>query len=415
VGTAKVHYSGCDLNFTLNFFRGRLDHIGIRTEDGTECHTNIERDLTARYRDPNIPASCPNIISRRWEGSGMKVAYNYECVPSRQSMDVQFSEIADLSGRQAEIVRKKGCQLIAVGVLPTPDAGNVRDPVLAPDSMDLGCNENYPGISVRLKEAGSSVLSVRITTDGNVRDVKLVTSSGKLRLDERAIGLALRTLKFTPAMNNGAAVEVVRKIRFLFKIINVSGVSEFIQALSYQCSGRIQVHHCYAGRSTISVLTPKDAPVLDVMSDDVVNGVFTIAHDMSPSLNWSAGPKGTQSYVLVAEAGAARGEEEPALRWIILDIPFAVTSLPQGIPNDFRIAALPRATNAIIVHSNRPGYEGVINPMRIQIFALDSKLSLDPLSVDRDELIEALRGHVLASGEILVGHSKGDVGDAAVK
>src|SRR5438105_2114977 len=59
VGTSAIRYAGCDLNFTLRFFRDHLDHVRVQTQNGADCHSDIERDLTARYHDPNIPVACP--------------------------------------------------------------------------------------------------------------------------------------------------------------------------------------------------------------------------------------------------------------------------------------------------------------------------------------------------------------------
>jgi phosphatidylethanolamine-binding protein (PEBP) family uncharacterized protein len=36
-----------------------------------------------------------------------------------------------------------------------------------------------------------------------------------------------------------------------------------------------------------------------------------------------------------------------------------------------------------------------------QIFALNTKLELDPISVDRASLLDEIKGHVLASGELV--------------
>lgn len=52
-----------------------------------------------------------------------------------------------------------------------------------------------------------------------------------------------------------------------------------------------------------------------------------------------------------------------------------------------------------------PGFTGIPARARthIQIFALDTKLGLDPITVTRANLIEAMKGHVLASGELVTG------------
>ncbi|MEP7210568.1 MAG: energy transducer TonB [Alphaproteobacteria bacterium] len=65
----------------------------------------------------------------------------------------------------------------------------------------------YPTDSVRKGEAGVTALTICITTDGRLVDIKLAHSSGFARLDEATIAWA-RTARFNPATINGDPVNV---------------------------------------------------------------------------------------------------------------------------------------------------------------------------------------------------------------
>jgi phosphatidylethanolamine-binding protein (PEBP) family uncharacterized protein len=66
----------------------------------------------------------------------------------------------------------------------------------------------------------------------------------------------------------------------------------------------------------------------------------------SPAIAWSAGPAGTQSYVLIAE-GVGETRADPTVHWIVYDIPATARSLPQGVPTAAEIANPAGAMNGL--------------------------------------------------------------------
>ena len=129
----------------------------------------------------------------------------------------------------------------------------------------------------------------------------------------------------------------------------------------------------------------------------------------APGLAWSEGPAGTQSYVMISE-GVGEHRPDPTVHWIVYDIPADAHALPQGIPTDPIIANPAGAMNGLEA-TGTPGYrgtdtpEGAIHPYYFQVFALDTKLGLDPAQADRNTVIDAMKGHVLAAGQIVVVHN----------
>jgi TonB family protein len=65
----------------------------------------------------------------------------------------------------------------------------------------------YPAESARRGESGTTALTLCVTADGRLVDVKVARSSGFARLDEATVEWA-RTARFTPALINGDPVNI---------------------------------------------------------------------------------------------------------------------------------------------------------------------------------------------------------------
>src|SRR5262245_35978404 len=58
--------------------------------------------------------------------------------------------------------------------------------------------------------------------------------------------------------------------------------------------------------------------------------------DVSPPLQWTAGPSGTQSYAVICEdPDAPRGLW---VHWVLYNLPEAATALPEGLPKTATLA-----------------------------------------------------------------------------
>jgi Raf kinase inhibitor-like YbhB/YbcL family protein len=126
---------------------------------------------------------------------------------------------------------------------------------------------------------------------------------------------------------------------------------------------------------------------------------------ISPPLSWSGVPARTRSLVLMMEDPDALAPL-PFVHWLAINIPPQLKSLPPGIDTDFqplRGQPLRQGSNSISAR----GYFGPRPPpgdpphhYHFQLFALDTTLDL-PDGFNRHALLEAMRGHVLASGELI--------------
>jgi Raf kinase inhibitor-like YbhB/YbcL family protein len=127
----------------------------------------------------------------------------------------------------------------------------------------------------------------------------------------------------------------------------------------------------------------------------------------SPPMSWSKGPTGTRSYALLVEdAGVNRAE--PISHWVIYDLPSTQRNLPGGIPTD---ATLENGAKQAKNVAGKTGYigpkppAGQTHPYHFEVFALNARLNLDPATADRDSVVNAMKGHVLAMGDIVANYT----------
>ena len=130
-------------------------------------------------------------------------------------------------------------------------------------------------------------------------------------------------------------------------------------------------------------------------------------HNLSPPLTWSNLPTGTKELAVVcADFGA--GSPPPWTHWLIYGIPATATGLPTGLPilpNTPMPTDLVGATQGLNGW-NRPYYRGPAPPAgtphlyHFTVYALDKTLGLTP-GLTREELLEAIDGHVIGRGDIV--------------
>jgi Raf kinase inhibitor-like YbhB/YbcL family protein len=128
--------------------------------------------------------------------------------------------------------------------------------------------------------------------------------------------------------------------------------------------------------------------------------------DRSPPLSWSHGPNDTRSYaVIVEDAGVDR--PRPRAQWVIYNIP--ADRAPGNVSLDADVATTPTpkvGTNGINGHGHY-GYvgpktpRGETHPYHFQVFALDTVLLVAPAKATRDVIVAAMKGHVVASGDLV--------------
>ena len=129
-------------------------------------------------------------------------------------------------------------------------------------------------------------------------------------------------------------------------------------------------------------------------------------HNASPMLSWSGAPEESKSFVVIADDPDAK-MPKPFTHWVAFDIPAEVTELREGVPTDPSVTepmGMKQGSNSrgsIGYYGPRPPAGDPAHHYHFQVFATDlDKLPVDP-GATRDEVLTALKGHVLAKGEIV--------------
>ena len=120
-----------------------------------------------------------------------------------------------------------------------------------------------------------------------------------------------------------------------------------------------------------------------------------------PGLSWTKGPAATKSYTVIMQDGDAIRNGAPIFHWSLVNIPASVTKL------DAAMAAPPAGSEygPNIRGANQP-YMGPHTPAgpkhryHLQLFALDTTIPKEAMA-SYDALTAAMKGHVLASGELV--------------
>jgi Raf kinase inhibitor-like YbhB/YbcL family protein len=127
--------------------------------------------------------------------------------------------------------------------------------------------------------------------------------------------------------------------------------------------------------------------------------------NISPPLEWSDPPDGTQSFVLISD-----DPDAPAgtwVHWLLYNIPADARALPEAIPPE---GELPDGSRHGKNSFRRLDYGGPCPPSGthryfFKLYALDTVLDLEP-GADKETLLQAMGGHILAQSELMGTYSR---------
>ena len=138
------------------------------------------------------------------------------------------------------------------------------------------------------------------------------------------------------------------------------------------------------------------------------------SENKSIDLSWSNLPTGTVQLALICddpEVVTIGMMETPFPHWVAYNIPASASGLPEDMTKDAvvtGVAGLDRMINGLN-GTSRPGYFGPRPPVNghlhayhYRVYAIDTELDLAE-GLNKDQLLEAIDGHVLATG-MLMGH-----------
>ena len=127
--------------------------------------------------------------------------------------------------------------------------------------------------------------------------------------------------------------------------------------------------------------------------------------DLSPPLAWQGAPEGTESFAITADDPDA--PNGTWVHWLVWNLPPLVTSLEEGVEPDNELV---RGGVQGTTNFGQVGYGGPAPPSGthryfFKVYALDTVLGL-PATATRAELEMAMKGHVLAQGQIMGKYAK---------
>jgi Raf kinase inhibitor-like YbhB/YbcL family protein len=129
--------------------------------------------------------------------------------------------------------------------------------------------------------------------------------------------------------------------------------------------------------------------------------------NMSPPLSWSGQPQAAKSFAIIVDDPDAKAPApSPFVHWVVFNLPPAMSSAPEAVPTDGTLVKLGNARQgktsrgSVGYFGPRPPAGDPAHHYHFQVFALDTVLDT-PAGADRDTLLGALKGHVLAHGEIV--------------
>ena len=129
--------------------------------------------------------------------------------------------------------------------------------------------------------------------------------------------------------------------------------------------------------------------------------------NVSPPLRWTA-VRRARTYALIVDD--PDGKRKPVTHWTAWNL--TATRLPEQVPTDARLDSPAGVQGTTTMGST--GYAGPHPPLgdpphhyHFQVFALDMPLSVPP-AADRETLLAAMKGHVLARGELIGLYAQGE-------
>jgi Raf kinase inhibitor-like YbhB/YbcL family protein len=123
-----------------------------------------------------------------------------------------------------------------------------------------------------------------------------------------------------------------------------------------------------------------------------------------PGLEWSKGPAATKSYAIIMQDSAFVMRGSPILHWSIVNIPADVTKLAVGMKPEEKPAGSiygPNYRGAAQPYLGPRTPPGPKHKYHMQVLALDIMLPADFAPKSYAELVEPLKDHVIASGEVV--------------
>jgi Raf kinase inhibitor-like YbhB/YbcL family protein len=177
--------------------------------------------------------------------------------------------------------------------------------------------------------------------------------------------------------------------------------------LSTGCKMKAGQTQTNASADTLLTHTKMKITSTAFLNDSTIPQKFTCqGEDISPALTWTGAPAEAQSFALLCEDPDAPGGTY--IHWVIYNIPATERGLPENFPKRDK---LPNGTRQGVNDFKQMGYGGPCPPpgkahrYYFKLYALDAQINI-PGEATRDQLLNAMHGHILAEGETMGTYQK---------
>lgn len=152
--------------------------------------------------------------------------------------------------------------------------------------------------------------------------------------------------------------------------------------------------------------TTKKGPALDVKSTAFGNArsmpeKYTCdGADISPPLEWRNTPAGTKAFAIICDTPDA--PTGTWVHWVLYDIPVEVTKLPESVvkKDQLDIGARQGKNDYDQIGYNGPCLPAGEHRFFFRLYALDGFTNMKA-GATKDELMNAMKGHILAEGVLM--------------
>jgi len=150
-------------------------------------------------------------------------------------------------------------------------------------------------------------------------------------------------------------------------------------------------------KASLTVTTPAFANGGDIPFENTQYRTNTF-----PGLTWSKGPVGTRSYVVIMQDNDLVFRGSFVLHWTLFNVPGSVTTLPAGMTTPPAGSSYgPNYKGPSVAYTGPRTPAGKRDHYHFEIFALNTVLPADVAAGGFGALTDAMKGHVLASGEVV--------------
>lgn len=189
----------------------------------------------------------------------------------------------------------------------------------------------------------------------------------------------------------------------MLKLLNTAILVSFLVFNITSCQNKSETGYNDKGASAVAETEQQFTLTSPIFLDksEIPERYTCDGEDVSPPLQWSEPPAGTQSFALICDdPDAPRGDW---VHWVIYDIPGNERSLEEAIPE------LDQFENGMSQGRNdfkRIGYGGPCPPpgkphrYYFKLYALDEMTGLEP-GATKAQLLKTIKGHVLAETHLM--------------